>query len=208
MEEVKTYKDDEVRFRYKLQKGRIAENIIQELFIEAGYFVRKFGIESVDPTLSQMLSKSRDEKTKQIRKTPDFIVADIKEDYKNNRAYYVETKFRWNGIISHNDVYKFLSDDFIWKDCLFTIVSDSEFFCISRDELKDEFKGVPGKSRQQVTRKLNIDLKKRPEYLLSNRSEFVINEMHLRFFKELSAHYFNSLFNRDRQIGECFKEFV
>ena len=204
----KTFTEEDLRFKYKLLKGRIAENIVQELFIEAGYFVRKFGIESVDPTLSQMLSRSLDNQTKQIRKTPDFIIADIKKDHTKNKAYYVETKFRYNGSLSYNDVYRFLSEDFIWKDCLFMIVTDSEFHCISRKELEEEFEQNTEKEIQNNIRRGSINLKKNPQYLLSNRKEFTIHEKDLLFFKELSAHYFEKLFNRDHQINTHFKEFV
>ncbi|MDO5970309.1 hypothetical protein Q4Q35_10875 [Flavivirga aquimarina] len=41
----------ELNFKYRLIKGRIAENLIQELFLSEGYQVYKNGIENTHPFL-------------------------------------------------------------------------------------------------------------------------------------------------------------
>jgi len=47
--------DRELNFKFQLLKGRIAENLMQELFLSEGYQVFKFGIENNLPYLLQQI---------------------------------------------------------------------------------------------------------------------------------------------------------
>ena len=77
-------------FSRNVVDGRIAESIIEQLFLENGYDVFRFGIENTAPSLSNQLG-NRPKTRSIVSKMPDFIVR------KDGKAYPVEVKFRGIG---------------------------------------------------------------------------------------------------------------
>lgn len=80
---------NELNFKYQLIKGRIAENIVQELFLSEGYQVYKFGIENNYPFLLQQIKGNDTKQSISLRIAPDLVILDPT----NNEIFYVEVKF-------------------------------------------------------------------------------------------------------------------
>lgn len=86
-------------------KGAMAEQLTKELFFDAKFEVYFYGVEHLVPGFTSRTElKNRDKKhhtNKVIRNLPDFLV--IKDD----RSYYVEAKFRSNGLFKVDNDYPF-----------------------------------------------------------------------------------------------------
>ncbi len=66
---------DTVRYYYNLIKGRIAENICEEMFNHLGYTIERYGMENQLPSISKLLKKyDKTSSVTQIRNMPDFVI--------------------------------------------------------------------------------------------------------------------------------------
>lgn len=63
-------------FDYNMIKGRIAEALIEQLFIKLGYRVYRYGMENTIPGIIQLLGQVRDEVSNTIKRMPDFVIQD------------------------------------------------------------------------------------------------------------------------------------
>lgn len=72
-------------------KGRIAETIVEEMFLAMGYRVFRFGMENTVPGFSDRYLPKTGDVANQVRKMPDFIVV------KDSKIAFVEVKYRTNG---------------------------------------------------------------------------------------------------------------
>ena len=75
-----------------MQKGKLAENIVKDMFKEAGFKVINQGYEYTVPALVDRYNPIQGKATEYIRHQPDFIVVN-----KRNEAFFVEVKFRTEG---------------------------------------------------------------------------------------------------------------
>jgi len=73
---------------YNLIKGRIAETIIEELFLSLDFQVFKYGMENTIPGIMDLLKSVKDEVAMEIKRMPDLVV------YKDGQANFIEVKFR------------------------------------------------------------------------------------------------------------------
>jgi hypothetical protein len=151
--------------------GRIAEALIEQLFLSQGYEVFRFGIENVAPNLPYQLRHSIMTNSI-IRNMPDFIVR------KDETAYPIEVKFR--GIGQRFDL-KSLEKrgiEYLYDGVFFIIVTLSEtrceFKCITIEELKEgrQVDGGPG-------------------LFLAERPEFSFNHDVLDDFRSYAWNIFN-----------------
>ena len=110
-------------------KARVAETIIQELFIQNKYNVFNYGMERTMPTLIGKIYKDKSEVSTAIRSMPDFVVQHIE----TGELLYVEVKFRASGCFGINE----LLDNFPYENAHFVVVSKEAIKCISFKELKD-----------------------------------------------------------------------
>ena len=69
-------------------KGRIAEAIIEEMFINMDYEVFRFGMENTIPGFGRRKFPRQGDVAHQIRSMPDFVVV------KDNKTNFVEVKYR------------------------------------------------------------------------------------------------------------------
>ena len=76
------------KFNDKMIKGRLAETIVQELFLALGYEVYPFGMERTIPGFSTRQSPKTGGVANKIRKMPDFVVV------KDDKSFFLEVKFR------------------------------------------------------------------------------------------------------------------
>jgi len=96
-------------------KGRIAEKIVKDLFIEAGFKVINYGYEYILPKLADKNNLIGGNAAAFIRHQPDFVVID-----ENNEAFFIEVKYRKYGKIKKEHMFRypccyvvFLTKDFI-----------------------------------------------------------------------------------------------
>jgi len=85
--------DKEHNYRYGMIKGRIAETLIQELFLSLGYNVFRYGMENTIPGIMELLKGVRSDVAQEIRRMPDFVM----QNPKTKDVYFVEVKFRSSG---------------------------------------------------------------------------------------------------------------
>lgn len=120
--------DREWNYRFNMIKGRIAETLIQELFLSLGYNVFRYGMENTIPAIMTLLKGVKTEVANEIKNMPDFVI----QNPRNNEVYFVEVKFRANGTLSRKDI----SKDYAWGNAYFILVSKKHIKCITFDELE------------------------------------------------------------------------
>ena len=75
-------------------KGRIAEAIVEEMFLAMGYEVYRYGVESLVPNFLNRLSKKKGNVAEKIRTMPDFIIN------KDDKIFFIEVKYRWDNVFN------------------------------------------------------------------------------------------------------------
>ena len=110
-------------------KGRIAETIVEQLFISLGFQVFKYGMENSIPGIADLLKGVRGDVAKNIRQMPDFVV------FKDKQAHFIEVKFRKNGCLSLRDIESY--GNYPFENALFVLLSPRHIKCISYKELKE-----------------------------------------------------------------------
>lgn len=108
-------------------KGRVAETIIQELFLAHGFNVFHYGMERSIPGIAALTRKTNGPVNDRIRTMPDFVV----QDQRNNRLHFVEVKYRANGQFSLEDI----KGDYPWPHAFFIIVSRDHIKCLTYKQL-------------------------------------------------------------------------
>lgn len=116
-------------FNYNLTKGRIAETLIERLFVDLGFQVFQYGMENTIPGIKDLLGGIEDEVAMNIRRMPDLVV------FKDDRAHFIEVKFRADGCFKLKDIDK--NGDYPYKNALIALVSKKHIKCISYAELKE-----------------------------------------------------------------------
>ena len=108
-------------------KGRVAETIIQELFLAHGYNVFHYGMERSVPGIAQLTCKTDGDVKRRIQSMPDFVV----QDPRNNRLHFVEVKYRASGHYSIDDI----TGEYPWPHAYFIIVSKEHIKCLTYKQL-------------------------------------------------------------------------
>jgi len=60
-------------------KGRIADTLVEELFLSQGYSVFRYGMENTIPGIMDLLKGVRSDVAHDIRTMPDFVIPKIKK---------------------------------------------------------------------------------------------------------------------------------
>ena len=108
-------------------KGRVAETIIQELFLAHGFNVFHYGMERSVPGIAQLTRKTDGDVKRRIQTMPDFVV----QDPRNSRLHFVEVKYRSNGAFSMEDI----KADYPWPHAYFIVVSRDHIKCLTYKQL-------------------------------------------------------------------------
>jgi len=66
--------ENEFDYRYRVIKGRIAETLIEELFLSIGYNVFRHGMENTVPSIVDLLKGVSSDVADNIRLMPDIVV--------------------------------------------------------------------------------------------------------------------------------------
>ena len=80
----------EGRYKEGMIKGRIAETLIEELFLSLGWNVFRYGMENTVPGIMKLLKGIKSEVAETIRKMPDFVIQNPRTD----EVFFIEVKFR------------------------------------------------------------------------------------------------------------------
>jgi hypothetical protein len=155
-------------YREGMIKGRIAETLIEELFLALGYNVFRYGMENTVPGIMKLLRGVRSDVAKNIRRMPDFVIQS--QDTKD--VFFLEVKFRKNEQFSISD----LPIDYPFTNCYFIIVSKNHIKCITYPELK-EGKTISEKSHNYLGSRKEFNLKKE---VIIDFCNFAV-----KFFKEV-----------------------
>lgn len=84
--------DKEFNYRYGMIKGRIAETLIQELFLTLGYNVFRYGMENTIPGIMELLKGVRSDVyfvEVKFRASGEFRLKDLPKDYPYTNAYII-----------------------------------------------------------------------------------------------------------------------
>lgn len=126
----------EWNFRYKMIKGKLAETLVEQLFLSHKYSVYRYGLEYIAPGLSASLKDMPNEVTaSKLRQMPDFVV----QHRLYRETHFVEVKYRGNGYFSERELDKTYSYD----DALIIVVSSRHIKCLSVRELKQGWEITP-----------------------------------------------------------------
>jgi hypothetical protein len=118
----------EKNYRYNMIKGRIAETLVQELFLSLGYNVFHYGMENTIPGIMKLLKGVKSEVATEIRRMPDFVI----QNPKNDEVFFIEVKFRKSG----EYLPKHLPKDYPYSNAYIILVSKKHIKCISVAELE------------------------------------------------------------------------
>ncbi len=143
--------DKEHNYHYNMIKGRIAETLIQELFLSLNFNVFRYGMENVIPWIMELLHAIKGDVAQDIRRMPDFVI----HNPKTNSVYFVEVKFRASEKFSISDLEK----DYPYINAYFIVVSKKHIKCLTYEELKNG-KEISPTSKNYLGNRKEFDLDK------------------------------------------------
>ena len=143
--------EKERKYRYGMIKGRIAETLIQELFLSLDYNVFRYGMENTIPGIMELLKGVRSDVAQEIRRMPDFVI----QNPKTKDVYFVEVKFRASGEFKA----KHLPKGYPYTNAYVILVSKKHIKCLTVQELLDGKEMTP-ESRNYLGNRKEFDLDK------------------------------------------------
>jgi len=118
---------------YNMIKGRVAEALIEQLFLKLDYNVFRYGMENTIPGAMKLLSQIRSEVANTIRRMPDFVI----QNKKTGEAFFVEVKFSKDEIFNINNLKEHYYGPYPFENAFFIIVSKQHIKCVSYTQLKE-----------------------------------------------------------------------
>ena len=143
--------DKEYNYRYGMIKGRIAETLIQELFLSLNYNVFRYGMENTIPGIMELLKGVRSDVSQHIRRMPDFVI----QNPESKDVYFVEVKFRANGEFRLKDLPK----NYPYTNAYIIVVTKKHIKCLTVKELQ-EGKEITPESKNYLGSRKEFDLNK------------------------------------------------
>lgn len=143
--------DKDKSYRYGMIKGRIAETLIQELFLSLNYNVFRYGMENTIPGIMELLKGVRSDVAQEIRRMPDFVM----QNPETKDVYFVEVKFRASGEFKLKDLPK----NYPYENAYIILVSKKHIKCITVKELNDG-KEITPTSHNYLGNRKEFDLNK------------------------------------------------
>lgn len=139
------------QYKYKenMIKARVAETLVEEMFLHLGYYVFRYGMENTVPGIMELLKGVKSNVATDIRRMPDFVV------YKGKDVFFVEVKFRKEETFEFRD----LPNDYPYENCYFIVVSKKHIKCITYHELR-EGKSITPLSHNYLGNRKEFDLNK------------------------------------------------
>lgn len=149
-------------------KGRIAETLIQELFLSLGYNVFRYGMENTIPRIMELLKGVKSEVATEIRRMPDFVI----QNPKTSDVFFLEIKFRKNVEFKLKD----LPINYPYENAYIILVSKKHIKCITVGELKQ-----------------NKEITPTTKNYLGNRKEFQLDKQVIIEFCEFAIQFFEGV---------------
>lgn len=150
-ETITGFTDKDKNYRYNMIKGRIAETLIQELFLQLKYNVFRYGMENTIPGIMDLLKGVKSEVADEIKRMPDFVV----QNPKTGEVYFIEVKFRAAEKFTFSDLPK----NYAWENVYIILVSKKHIKCITYQELKAG-KEISPESKNYLGGRKEFDLDK------------------------------------------------
>ena len=148
-EEIHGLSENQLKNTENMIKGRIAETLIQELFLKLGYNVFRYGMENTIPGIMTLLKGIKSEVAEEIRRMPDFVVQN-----KTGEVFFVEVKFRANKTFKFKDLPK----DYPYYNAFIILVSKKHIKCLTVEELENGEEITPESKNYLGKRKeFNLD---------------------------------------------------
>ena len=141
----------ESSYKEGMIKGRIAETLIEELFLSLDYNVFRYGMENTVPGIMELLKGVRSDVATNIRRMPDYVI----QHRRTKEVFFIEIKFRASEEFKKSDLQK----DYPYENCYFIIVSKKHIKCITYAELI-EGKEVTPTSKNYLGSRKEFDLDK------------------------------------------------
>jgi hypothetical protein len=157
----------ELEYRYNMIKARIAETLVEELFLSLGWGVFRYGMENTIPGVMNLLKGVRNDVANNIRRMPDFVVQD-----KNRDVFFIEVKFRASEMFTLND----LPIDYPFGNAYIVLVSKTRIKCITVEELKNGGSITPSSHNY-----------------LGNRKEFDLDKETIKSFCAFATKFFDNV---------------
>lgn len=158
----------ESNYKEGMIKGRIAETLIEELFLSLGFNVFRYGMENTVPGITKLLKGVRGDVANNIRKMPDFVI----QHPQRKDTYFIEVKFRKSEKFSIRD----LDKEYPYKNCYFIVISKKHIKCITYDELLE--------GKEVTPNSLNY---------LSKRKEFELDKDVILQFQKFAVKFFENV---------------
>ena len=149
-------------------KGRIAETLVEELFLALGYNVFRYGMENTVPGIMELLKEVKSDVATNIRRMPDFV---IQHPHRKD-VFFIEVKYRGDEEFSKKDLPK----DYPYENCYFIIVSKKRIKCITYRELLD-----------------NKEITPTSKNYLGNRKEFELDKNVIIKFCDFAVKFFGDV---------------
>ena len=160
--------EDQRNYRYNMIKGRIAETLIQELFLSLDYNVFRYGMENTIPGIMDLLRGVDSDVSKAIRRMPDFVI----QNPESKEVYFIEVKFRASGEFKFKDLPK----KYPYQNAYIILVSKKHIKCITVEELKEG---------SEITESTRNYLGSRKEFALDKEVIKEFCDFAVQFFKEV-----------------------
>ena len=144
-------------FHLNSLKGRLAEQLMQDLFLHSNYNIFNYGLERLHPALSKSIRNNKLTTGKALRFMPDFVVQSLI----TGDLFYLEVKFRANGCFAFDETYK----DYPYKNAWFVIVSPTKIQCMHYKRLAAGY-GISPESKYTLmsVKSFHIDKEMTQEY--------------------------------------------
>jgi hypothetical protein len=121
--------DREYNSKENMIKGRIADTLVEELFLSLGYNVFRYGMENTIPGIMKLLKGVRTDVANDIRRMPDFVI----QNPNTNQVHFIEVKFRASEKFAFSDLPK----NYPYENAYFVLISKKHIKCVSYTELKN-----------------------------------------------------------------------
>lgn len=149
-------------------KARIAETLIEELFLSLGFNVFRYGMENTVPGIMKLLRGVRTDVATNIRRMPDFVI----QHPKTKEVFFIEVKFRASEKFSFKDLPK----DYPYTNTYFVLVSKKHIKCITYKELEE---------RKEITPTSKNYLGSRKEFELDKGTIINFCQFAVKFFENV-----------------------
>ncbi|MCW7490968.1 hypothetical protein [Leptospira meyeri] len=160
--------EQQFNYRYNMIKGRIAETLIQEMFLSLKFNVFRYGMENTIPGIMELLKGVRSDVADEIRRMPDFVI----QNPKTNEVFFIEVKFRANGEFRKKDLPK----EYPYNNAFIIVVSKKHIKCLTVEELNK------GEEITPISKNY-----------LGNRKEFSLDKQVIIDFCDFAVQFFENV---------------